>query len=95
MRRAFTVAEFLIVMVIMGLIVGVVLPVIVGRRANQEKKPISYAMKNTPTYLVEVRCLNCKKRHEVETSVGVTVKLDHICPWCGVKVEFTVLEDGN
>lgn len=54
------------------------------------KKPISYAMKNTPTYIVKAECSNCKQFHRIETSIGVEVKTDHVCPWCGVKKLYTV-----
>lgn len=71
----------------------VILFVAAIRSGGEAKKPISYAMKNTVTYMVKAQCPNCKKSHKIETSVGVDVKADHQCPWCGLKKEFTIICD--
>lgn len=66
---------------------------VVSSDSNQ-KEPISYAMKNSVTYMVDAKCPNCMKTHEIETSVGVEVKTEHACPWCGIKKGFTI-QDGE
>lgn len=99
MRRAFTAIEIMIVVAIVGILAAIILPVIAPskdrKRAREADKPITYAMKNTVTYTVRAICSNCMRSHKVESSVGVKVKTDHPCPWCGVKGEYKMVGDSQ
>ncbi|GAF68302.1 unnamed protein product, partial [marine sediment metagenome] len=55
--------------------------------------PVTYAIKNTPTYKVTLKCENCRKEHAVEYSSGREVRIDHACPCCGVTGKLQITDD--
>jgi prepilin-type N-terminal cleavage/methylation domain-containing protein len=95
MNRGFTVIELIIVIMIIAVIGAIAIPSLKASRDRaREKKAaehgISYAIKNQPTYMVELACSNCKRTHVVEYTVGRPVTTDHKCPGCGCETDYAI-----
>ncbi len=86
--------ELLIAVAIIMVIALIAIPTLHrARQLAQAKRTghgISYAIKNQPTYKVELVCKNCRRGHVVEYTIGRPVTSDHKCPFCACTEGFEV-----